>query len=108
MFKITRIHVFLLLLVLLACLHTQQTVREYFENHTGDDNTILKTQIVPPVCPKCPDVINTCPKCEKAPPCPPCGRCPEPKFECKKVPIYDRHGDTSEPKYLPNLNPIRL
>ena len=24
----------------------------------------------------------------KCPPCPPCGRCPEPSFECKKVPNY--------------------
>ena len=25
---------------------------------------------------------------EKCQPCPPCGRCPEPAFECKKVPTY--------------------
>lgn len=24
----------------------------------------------------------------KCQPCPPCGRCPEPAFECKKVPTY--------------------
>ena len=26
--------------------------------------------------------------CPTPPPCPPCGRCPEPSFECKKVPNY--------------------
>tara|TARA_A100001015_G_C14875123_1_gene665979 strand:+ start:117 stop:485 length:369 start_codon:yes stop_codon:yes gene_type:complete len=28
---------------------------------------------------------NSASKCT---PCPPCGRCPEPAFECKKVPTY--------------------
>ncbi len=32
----------------------------------------------------------------KCPPCPPCGRCPEPSFECKKVPNYN-----VDNKYLP-------
>ena len=48
---------------------------------------ILKSEIVPPVCPKCPD-SRTCPREKPAPPCPPCARCPEPAFECKKVPNY--------------------
>jgi hypothetical protein len=48
---------------------------------------ILKSEIVPPVCPKCPD-SRTCPRPKPAPPCPPCARCPEPAFECKKVPNY--------------------
>ena len=48
---------------------------------------ILKSEIVPPVCPKCPD-SRTCPRQKPAPPCPPCARCPEPAFECKKVPNY--------------------
>lgn len=52
---------------------------------------ILKSKIVPPVCPKCPTVVNI-DKCggddSKVPPCPPCGRCPKSDFECKKVPIY--------------------
>lgn len=63
----------------------------------GDEDLyILKSEIVPPVCPKCPDV-TVCPKNEKCPPCPPCARCPEPSFECKKVPNYNRKDDT----YLP-------
>ena len=32
----------------------------------------------------------------KCPPCPPCARCPEPSFECKKVPNYN-----VDNKYLP-------
>lgn len=55
-----------------------------------EDLYILKSSIVPPVCPKCPDVsVTNCPKTEKCPPCPPCGRCPEPNFECKKIPVYN-------------------
>ncbi len=54
----------------------------------GDENLyILKSEIVPPVCPACPTVMD-CPKQKKCEPCPPCGRCPEPSFECKKVPNY--------------------
>jgi hypothetical protein len=30
----------------------------------------------------------TVPTCPTPQPCPPCGRCPEPSFECKKVPNY--------------------
>ena len=58
----------------------------------GDEDLyILKSQVVPPVCPACPS-ISACPKiesnAESCPACPPCGRCPEPSFECKKVPNY--------------------
>ena len=49
---------------------------------------ILKSEVVPPVCPKCPD-SRTCPRPKPAPPCPPCARCPEPAFTCKKVPNYN-------------------
>jgi hypothetical protein len=55
-----------------------------------EDLYILKSQVVPPVCPACPPQIaahrqdNT-----KCPPCPPCARCPEPAFDCKKVPNYN-------------------
>ena len=31
------------------------------------------------------------------PPCPPCGRCPEPSFDCKKVPNYS----STNSEYLP-------
>ncbi len=53
-----------------------------------EDLYILKSEIVPPVCPACPTIINKCGGNEKCPPCPPCGRCPEPSFECVKRPTY--------------------
>lgn len=56
-----------------------------------EDLYILKSQVVPPVCPKCPDPIVQCPDnndTTKCPPCPACARCPEPAFDCKKVPNY--------------------
>lgn len=62
-----------------------------------EDMYILKSEIVPPVCPACPSSAS-CPRDEPCPPCPPCARCPEPSFECKKVPNYQA-GNTST--YLP-------
>ena len=63
-----------------------------------EDLYILKSEVVPPVCPACPIV---CPKltdsAKKCPPCPPCARCPEPSFECKKVPNYNAANN----EYLP-------
>lgn len=57
-------------------------------NFNPDPNKyILKSEIVPPVCPKCPD-SRTCPRQKPCPACPPCARCPEPAFTCKKVPNY--------------------
>jgi hypothetical protein len=55
-----------------------------------EDLYILKSEIVPPVCPACPS-SSACPstKKETCPPCPACARCPEQPFECKKVPNYD-------------------
>ena len=49
---------------------------------------ILKSEVVPPVCPKCPD-SRSCPRQKPCPPCPPPARCPEPAFECKKVPTHN-------------------
>jgi hypothetical protein len=60
-----------------------------------EDMYILKSEIVPPICPACPTVNcnnssdNDSKKCQ---PCPPCARCPEPSFECKKVPNYNSRG----------------
>jgi hypothetical protein len=34
----------------------------------------------------------------KCPPCPACARCPEPAFECKKVPNYSRTEDINAPR----------
>ncbi len=52
-----------------------------------EDQYILKSEIVPPVCPACPPQL-ACPSKAKCPPCPPCARCPESPFTCKKVPDY--------------------
>lgn len=61
-----------------------------------EDLYILKSEIVPPVCPACP-TSSACPRQEKCPPCPACARCPEPSFECKKVPNYNSINE----EYLP-------
>jgi hypothetical protein len=56
----------------------------------NEDLYILKSEVVPPVCPACPPPILKCGGGDNdpPPPCPPCARCPEPKFDCKKVPKY--------------------
>jgi len=65
-----------------------------------EDLYILKSQVVPPVCPRCPDPIvqsSESVDLSKVPPCPPCARCPEPAFDCKKVPNYNAFN----PDYMP-------
>ena len=62
-----------------------------------EDLYILKSQVVPPVCPACPS-SSTIPRQEQCPACPPCARCPEPSFECKKVPNYNAINN----EYLPS------
>jgi hypothetical protein len=54
----------------------------------NEDLYILKSEVVPPVCPACPPPILKCGDDKPPPPCPPCARCPEPRFDCKKVPNY--------------------
>jgi hypothetical protein len=54
----------------------------------NEDLYILKSEVVPPVCPACPQPILKCNDNKPPPPCPPCARCPEPRFDCKKVPNY--------------------
>ena len=65
-----------------------------------EDIYMLKSQIVPPVCPACP--ATKCPASStgnnKCPPCPPCARCPEPAFECKKVPNFRSGNDNVMPR----------
>ena len=59
---------------------------------SGDEDLyILKSQIVPPVCPKCSPVVKCSDNFDatKCAPCKPCGRCELPPFECKKVPTYN-------------------
>lgn len=60
----------------------------------NEDLYILKSQIVPPVCPKCPD-IRACPsEAKKCPPCAPCGRCPERRITCTDMPS----GNSNQPE----------
>lgn len=71
-----------------------------------EDLYILKTEVVPPVCPKCPNckIINNrnsggdCPKCR----CPAPQPCPQDQFECKKVPNYNAINNSSLP--VPVIN----
>jgi len=73
----------------------------------GDEDLyILKSQIVPPICPA-PTVIYEPSSTQefdatKCPPCPPCARCPEPSFECAKVPNYNAFNPDTMP--IPVLN----
>ena len=65
---------------------------------SGDEDLyILKSQVVPPVCPKCPDV-KKCDKTKDCPPCPAPQRCPDNPFECKMIPKYS---DPTVSKHLP-------
>ena len=61
-----------------------------------EDLYILKSEVIPPVCPVCPSAIASTRE-KPCPPCPPCARCPEPSFECKKVPNYN----SMSSEYLP-------
>lgn len=86
---------------------------ELLGNDSGSNNSndyILRTKVVPPVCPACPPV-QACPSNKKCPPCPapepiqpcpPCARCPEPAFECKKVPNYNSTNTDFLPRPLLN------
>ena len=69
----------------------------------GDEDLyILKSEIVPPVCPACPPV-QVCPASKhKCRPCPPCARCPEPAFDCKKVPNYNSPQNQTLPGFYGN------
>jgi len=73
------------------------------------DLYILKSSTVPPVCTN--SQYNNNNKNNnngsndddnKCPPCPPCARCPEPAFECKKVPNYNSSNNSFLPKPLLN------
>jgi hypothetical protein len=65
-----------------------------------EDLYILKSQALQPNCPICPEINSNNNNNEKCPPCPPCGRCPEPAFECKKVPNYKRFSQNNNFKPL--------
>jgi len=74
-----------------------------------EDLYILKSQIVPPVCPACPQICAGKSSKESCPPCPSCARCPESTdFTCKRVPDYSSNtaGSTSggDSMWGPNSN----
>lgn len=96
--------------------HTDQMAPEESNNNNGSKSEstdssqagcehdmsqyILKSEVVPPVCPKCPD-SRSCPRPKPCPACPPCARCPEPAFECKKVPNYNAISASNVSNVLP-------
>jgi len=114
-FKLDKRALFLLFLLVIVASHFGYVVKETFASMEGNENMsevaefkrsdippgdedkyVLKSAIVPPVCPKCPDV-QACPSQKECPACPACARCPEAAFECKKVPNYKSSND----EYLP-------
>ena len=62
-----------------------------------EDLYILKSQVVPTVCPACAATKAPQQSSSTCPPCPACARCPEPAFDCKKVPNYK----SMDNQYLP-------
>ena len=66
-----------------------------------EDLYILKSEVVPPVCPMCPNIICPEPAFDetKCGACPPCERISNNDFECKKVPNYSAGGSSSS--FLP-------
>ncbi len=105
-FKLTHLLMLLLIIVILANasispLREAMGVRSDDIPDGDEDMYILKSEVVPPVCPKCPD-IAACPRQKPCPPCPACARCPEPAFRCKKVPNYTSRNQSELP--LPMLN----
>lgn len=116
--KVKLTHVLIALLAIVIIFNLGKNVVEGMENkhkhggnHKGvkkgnvpegdEDLYILKSEIVPPVCPKCPDAAS-CPRAKPCEPCPPCARCPEPAFTCKKVPNYRSQNQSELP--MPMLN----
>tara|TARA_B100001063_G_C16768622_1_gene560141 strand:+ start:889 stop:1326 length:438 start_codon:yes stop_codon:yes gene_type:complete len=80
-------------------MNDQSDMPNFTDEKWNDDNYMLKSQMVPPVCPACPAKCDTREK--PCPPCPPCERCPEPAFSCKKVPNYDVNTKQVNDQYLP-------
>ena len=75
----------------------------------SEDLYVLKSKIVPPVCPRCPSIDVSKIQAElgkaKCPPCPACARCPEQPFTCKKVPNYKHMDPDKVPGgFLPRMS----
>ena len=114
--KLKKLHLFLIVIAVLLLGSLGFTVKEgletmqeriedeeeYEDNEAMNNDYVLKSSIVPPVCPKCPQ-RKACPRPKPCPACPRPKRCPEPAFECKKVPNYSATRDSSNLP-LPMLN----
>lgn len=66
------------------------------------DLYILKSQVVPSVCPRCPEPVVI--EKNKCPPCPACERCPEPTYKCEMVPNYESGASDGTQMPRPFLN----
>lgn len=66
------------------------------------DLYILKSQVVPPVCPRCPEPVVI--EKKDCPPCPACERCPEPTYKCEMVPNYESGASDGTEMPRPFLN----
>ena len=106
--KLKKLHLFIILIGVLFLGSLGFTIKEGLETLGEDedpsmsDDYVLKSSIVPPVCPKCPQ-RTSCPRQKACPPCPRPKRCPEPAFSCKKVPDYSS-SKTASNLPLPMLN----
>jgi len=112
--KLTKLHLFIIIIgaLLLGSLGLTvkeglETMKERYEDEEieeeeMDNDYILKSAVVPPVCPKCPQK-TACPRQKACPPCPKPKRCPEAAFDCKKVPNY-ASANTNSNLPLPMLN----
>ena len=110
--KIKKLHLFLIIIGALLLgslgftikegLETMNDNMEIMDDEANNSDYVLKSSIVPPICPKCPQ-RTSCPRKEPCPPCPRPKRCPEAPFECKKVPNY-ASASTSSNLPLPMLN----
>ena len=111
--KVKPLYLFIFILAVLLLCYILTTLKEGMTSDSNSNTTvgisksdipagnedlyILKSQIVPPVCPACP-TITECPRQKPCPACPPCGRCPEPAFDCKKVPNYSAGQNNTIPR----------
>ena len=95
--KLTVAHIFFMLLAVAVLSSLGLNLKEGLEVRRNQiprgqkDMYVLKSSIVPPVCPRCPSSA-VCPRRKPCPACPPCARCPEPAFTCIKVPNYRSGG----------------
>jgi hypothetical protein len=112
--KLNKLHLFLIVIGVLLLASLGFTVKEGLEDYEErlmeggemgmetDSDYVLKSSIVPPVCPRCPQATE-CPREKACPPCPRPKRCPESSFDCKKVPNYSSV-NTGSNLPLPMLN----